>query len=227
MKQGVRLSINQLATFTAATEAKRKRIILQQKNPSPIIVSWYGSAKSAMRNFYKDPSNTKIIEEGLAKLKESKPKSTWHNSNKKGSIEILQRFIKMSIPKCFVNENISFLKPALKSLSIFGVEIIAAPELLFYIDADGARRYGAVKFHTSKTGKFTGSQSLIVSTALKLYLRKYINQFDKGAIVDEQYCLCVDVFNETITAARKDSSETEETIKETCREVIKLWDNAA
>lgn len=227
MSKGIRLSINQLATFNSASEAKKKRIILQQKNPNPIIVSWYGSAKSTMRKFYQDPTKVEVIEKGLQSLKESRPATKWHASNRNGSIEILERFLKMTVPKCFEEGSVTFVKPAQKSFNIRGVEVIASPDLMFFSEDNGIRRYGAVKFHTSKSGKFNSSQSQIVATALKMYLKDYIAQFDKDAEVANDFCLCVDVFNSTITQARNNSSKVEDSIKETCSEVVQLWDKAA
>tara|TARA_Y100001934_G_C12204185_1_gene702737 strand:- start:118 stop:798 length:681 start_codon:yes stop_codon:yes gene_type:complete len=226
MKQGIRISVNQLATFVLASQPKKQRIIHQQKNPSTLIVSWYGKAKSVMRSFYKDPMNIGLIETGLKELKETKPKSKWQVSNRQGSIEILERFIKMQVPKCFEGDNVEFVKPSLKSLSILGVEIIASPELIFCFHQDGKLRYGAVKFHTSKSGKFTREQSKVVAAALKLYLKRYIAEFDPEAEVAYEYCLSVDVFNEAITNAGGDLKDIEKTINEACHEVIKLW-NAA
>ncbi len=226
MKQGIRLSVNQLATFVSASEAKKQSIIRQQKSPSTLIVSWYGKAKSVMRNFYKNPENIGLIEAGLKELKETKPKSKWQVSNRQGSIEILERFIKMQLPKCFEGNNVEFVKTALKSLSILGVEIIASPELLFRVHQGGKVRYGAVKFHTSKSGRFTREQAKVVATALKLYLKRYISEFDPEAEVAPEYCLSVDIFNETITNAGGNLNDTEKAINEACHEVIKLWDAA-
>lgn len=226
MSKKVRLSVNQLAAFTSASSSKKRSIIRQQKNPSPLVVSWYGKAKSVMRNFYKSPEDLFLIEEGLKTLKESKPTSKWQASNRQGSIEILERFITMKVPKCFQSDDVEFVKPALKSVSILGVELITSPDLLFKVKKNGKWKYGAVKFHTSKSGKFNRGQSRIVSTVLKLYLERYLKEFDTTAEVAPEFCLCVDVFNENITSAGLNSKIEEKSITDACTEVIKLWDAA-
>lgn len=179
-----------------------------------------------MRSFYKNPDDLGVIKEGLKTLKESKPTSTWHASNRKGSIELLERFITMQVPKCFQSEDVEFVKPAIKSVSVLGVELIISPDLLFKVKNNGTSKYGAVKFHTSKSGKFNQAQASIVSTLLKLYLEKYLKEFDKSAETAPEFCICVDVFNENITSARLNSKSEVNSIKEACKEITKLWDAA-
>src|SRR5690606_29058032 len=94
-RDNVRLSVNPLAEFVYASEKRKQNIIKGQKNPNPIIVSWYRTAKSLMVKHYKNPSDTSVIEEGLKIIKESKPKTKWQSSNKQGSVDLLERFIKM------------------------------------------------------------------------------------------------------------------------------------
>ena len=80
---------------------------------------WHANQNTQVYDtFYKDPMNIGLIETGLKELKETKPKSKWQVSNRQGSIEILERFIKMQVPKCFEGDNVEFVKPSLKSLSI-------------------------------------------------------------------------------------------------------------
>lgn len=226
MKQDIKLSINPLAEFVSASPNRKASIIKAQKKPNPFITSWYRSPKSIMGKFYRDPSNTDIIEKGLKQLKEKKPSTRRQASEKQGGIEILERFIRMNVPKCFKEENVEFLKPAMKSILNYGVEVITSPELLFKVEHDGKWRYGAVKFHASKSGRFTRTQAGIVSTVLNMYLKRYVAAYDPDAEVAPEYCLCVDVFNEIITNASGDSRSNELAINQACLEVVKLWDAA-
>ena len=226
MKQNVRLSINPLAEFIYATDRRKQGIIKGQKNPNPVIVSWYRTAKSLMTKYYKNPGDTGVIEEGLKKLKERTPETKWQSSNRQGSIELLERFIKMKVPLFFKNHEVEFIKPKIKSVILYGVEIITSPEIVFRIKSGDSWEYGAVKFHTSKSGKFDRKKSRIVSTVLKMYLKGFLTEYDTQGVVNPNYCLCVDVFNEIITNATEKSDKTELEINDACIEVIKLWDAA-
>lgn len=226
MKQNVRLSVNPLAEFIYASDRRKQGIIKGQKKPNPVIVSWYRTAKSVMAKHYMYPSDTSIIEEGLKRLKETRPETKWQSSNKQGSIELLERFIKMKVPLFFKEQEIEFLKPKAKSVMLYGVEIVTSPEIMFRIKKEGIWYYGAVKFHTSKSGKFDRKKSKVVSTVLKMFLNGYLKDFDPKGKVNEDYCLCVDVFNEIITNAVEKSGKTELEINGACKEVIRLWDVA-
>ncbi len=225
-KKQVRLSVNPLAEFIYASERRKASIIKGQKNPSTMIVSWYRSAKATMAKYYRDPLVTSIIEEGLRNLKSKKPETDWQRSNTSGSIELLERFIRMKVPKIFNSDEIEFIKPDRKSVLLYGVEIITSPELVYRIKIDGIWQYGAVKFHTSKSGKFDRTKAKVVSTVLKMYLERYVKHLEEIGVVNPNYCFCVDVFNEIITNASAESSKTELVINEACAEIIKLWDAA-
>lgn len=69
-----KISVNQLADFTKGTEAKKKSIIKQQKNPNPIIVARYATAKAGIRKTIAVRGDINPILQGIEKLKNKKQK---------------------------------------------------------------------------------------------------------------------------------------------------------
>ncbi|MBX9782775.1 MAG: hypothetical protein K2X48_05690 [Chitinophagaceae bacterium] len=51
------ISTNQLAEYSQATEASKKRIIKQQKVPNKLLIPWYQKAKGAIKKFFSNTSD--------------------------------------------------------------------------------------------------------------------------------------------------------------------------
>ena len=226
MRSEVRMSVNPLAEFMSASDAKKNSIIKSQKNPSTFRISWYVKSKSAMTKFYKNPEDTTILEEVLEELKAQKTQTNWQHLNRKGSIDLLERFITMKVPSALKRDGIDFIQTKKRDFKCQGVVLIAAPNLIFKVRRGDKWHYGAVKFHTSKTGKFDRSKSRKVATLLMMYLRSFVSVEDPDALVDPSMCLCVDVFSGTITTAPSDSAKIESEISKACKDIIKFWDAA-
>lgn len=93
-----KISINQLATFSKVSEARKKAIVKQQKNPPPILVGRYAMAKARISKAISNGSDIIPILKGIEELKKRNPETPWKKNDKSVSIDAMERYIKMSLP---------------------------------------------------------------------------------------------------------------------------------
>lgn len=220
------ISINQYADFIKSSDAKKKRIIKDQKKPNKFRIAYYQLAKARIRKTLTDNGSLKHIEDALSNLSSRVPKNKRQASDKKVSIDALEKFIKLKIPKILKNENLEFLKSKLyrNDIVIHGISIVVAPEIIFKINIDGQEVLGGLKIHVSKSNTFDLEQQQLIASAVCKYLET--NVAEENQIVLPEFCISLDVFGNgyiTNTSAHKDIIESYE--KE-CFEIIKIW-NAA
>jgi len=166
-----KISINQLASFAVVSDAKKRQIIKQQKNPPKILVNRYGLAKSTMKKTLANRGDLRSVLDGIEELKSRIPITDWQKNDRKVSIEAMERFILMKLPELLQNNPYIILdKPKVKSFFINGVEILVSPDLVIRMNIAGQDYIGAVKLHVSKSDIFEKEQSRYVSTCLYKYL---------------------------------------------------------
>lgn len=219
-----KISINQLATFSKVTEARKKAIVKQQKNPPKILVARYGLAKARIRKAIANYGNIQPILDGIQELKGKNPVKPLEISDKIVSIEALERFIKMKLPT-FLNDNVYEIlkKPKINSFFIGEVEIIVSADLIIKVYIDGQPFLGGVKLHIAKGDIFDYQQAKYASTCLYLYLDQMFQNTD--IIVLPEFCLSVDVFAESYFTAPSRIEKTLEEIESMCLEIKKIWPN--
>src|SRR6476469_10328233 len=98
-----KISINQLASFAVVSDAKKRQIIKQQKNPPKILVNRYGLAKSTMKKTLANRGDLRSVLDGIEELKSRIPITDWQKNDRKVSIEAMERFILMKLPELLQN----------------------------------------------------------------------------------------------------------------------------
>src|SRR5690606_2711948 len=167
----VHLSVNQLADFVNASEAKKRSIINQQKTPNEFKISYYQLPKASIKKSMATSGDLETILIGLDKLRVKKPEKKRQINDRIVSIEALQRFVNMKIPDLLKKYNYKVIKDIkIKSTTINGVEIIVSPDLIIEIDIDGIKYLGGFKIHISKGNVFDIRQQTYVATAMRKYL---------------------------------------------------------
>ena len=220
------ISINQYADFIKSTDAKKKRIIKEQKKPNKFRVAYYQLAKAGIRKTLTDNGSLKHIEDALSKLSSRVPKNKRQISDKHVSIEALQKFLKLKIPKIMKDDKLEFLNPKLfkNDIEVHGVSIIVSPEIIFKLNIDGQEVLGGLKLHVSKSNAFDNEQQQVIASAVCKYLEK--NVAETGQIVLPEFCISLDIFGNgyiTNTSALKNVVES---YQKECIEIIKIWDAA-
>jgi hypothetical protein len=97
------ISINQLADFSSATNAKKRSIIRQQKEPNKFLVAWYQLPKSRIKKSIENNCDLDPILKGIEELKLRKPEKPRQVLDRQVSIEALSRFINLKLPSMLRN----------------------------------------------------------------------------------------------------------------------------
>ncbi|WP_248724400.1 hypothetical protein [Seonamhaeicola sp. ML3] len=225
MTKEIKISINQFADFSKASDSKKRTIIKQQKNPNKFLVSWYQLSKSRIKKSIENNGDLDPIIKGIEELKGRIPKKPRQVLDRIVSIEALQRYIHIKLPdmlKTIPYETIK--KVESKSVYINGVEIIVSPDVIIRIKVNGKTYLGAVKIHVSKSNIFDNIQSRYISVLIKKYLEEVVAK-DGDKVLDD-LCLSIDIFGERIISAPNNISKAITEINVICNEVKSFW-NAA
>lgn len=215
------ISINPLAEFIKATDTRKKRIIEQQKKPSPIIVNWYQLAKSRMKKFIINNTDYETIDDAILTLKNRKGLNQRQLIDRQVSLEALERFIKLKIPNVLQEKDIEFYKFKNKSISYQNVEITVSPDVIFSIKRDGIKHYGAIKLRVSKSKPFDNDQQNLIASTLYEYLKQ--NIIDNKSVIEPDLCLSLDVFGNGYKALNANSNDTLVNYKSYFEEIKNIW----
>lgn len=219
-----KISINQLATFSKVTEARKKAIVKQQKNPPPILVGRYVMAKARITKAISSGGDIIPILEGIEELKQRKPDTPWKKNDKTVSIDAMERYIKMSLPVILKENKYEILpKQKIRSFFVSDVEILVSPDLIIKVLIDDKWYLGGLKLHVSKSELFDNHQSKYVATCIYQYLDLIFE--DDKIIVLPELCFSLDVFANSIISAPKKVEKTLEEIENMCLEIKKIWPN--
>ncbi|RDK88305.1 hypothetical protein [Marinirhabdus gelatinilytica] len=222
----IKISANQLATFPEGSDARKRRIILQQKKPNPIIVARYSMARSRIKKSYSNSGELAPILEGIKELKKKVPDTDWKRNDKLVSIEALTRFLRMKLPDFLEDYSYEIVKrPKITSISIEGVRVIVSPDIIVRVKIDGRIYLGALKIRIAKSTSFTTKQSRRIATLLYKYLDEIVAK--EGEIVTKEMCVMVDVFQNTNIIAPKRTSKMMSELEESCKEIKTLWSTVA
>ncbi len=220
------ISINQYADFIKATDAKKLRIIRQQKKPNLFRIAYYQLAKARIRKTLKDNGSLVHIKDALKKLSDRVPNSKRQSSDKSVSIEALEKFLILKIPKILRNESIEFLNPKdfKNAIDVYGVSIIISPEIIFKTIIDGKEVLGGIKLHVSKSNSFDSEQQQIIASGICNYLEK--NVATENQIVLPEFCISLDIFGNGFISNSNAKKNLISSYKKECKEIIKIWDAA-
>lgn len=216
-----KISVNQLADFSAASESGKKRIIRQQVKPSKVKISWYQMSKAKIRKSMELKGSLDPIMEGIKILEARKPLTKFQVNDKNVSLEALKRFVNIKLPVALKKMDYSVIKPKSKTLDVKDVDIIVAPDVVIKGKFMGHTVVGGIKIHISKTKPFDLSQAQYVSSVICKYLKEVVAE--KGDIVMPELCFCLDVFDERLVPAPEKYEEIIKKVKDLCDEVKFLW----
>ncbi len=222
----IKISINPFVDFELSSDAKKLRIIKDQKNPSALRVGWYQTPRASIKKSLGQNGDPKPLSEGIDRLKNKITNKPQQLQNKMVSLEALDHFIALKLPTILKNHKYEVIREKeIKSVIIDNVEIIVSPDVVFKIDLNGETFIGAIKLHLSKNNVFNLKQSLTVSTLLHQYCLRLSEKH--GLKVLPELCYSVDVFGEQIVSAPINAKPYLLRIRNICKEVKKYWSTAA
>ncbi|QNJ97708.1 hypothetical protein [Constantimarinum furrinae] len=217
----VKISINQLVDFRLATQNKKLRILRDQKKVNPFRANWYQMSRSRIKKSIATGGDLEPILAGIQELKNRRKLTPMQLNNRNVSIEAMQRFLSIKIPKIFNNPITVVKNVQHKSINIQGVEVIISPDLIFRAEIDGLTYYGAIKLHISKNNVFDRTQSKQVAAALYKFMDDNVKE-SKGKVLPE-FCISLDVFGDKFTSAPKNFIKCYGELERVCEEIKFLW----
>ncbi|WP_345274007.1 hypothetical protein [Flaviramulus aquimarinus] len=219
------ISVNQFADFSNASEASKRRIIKQQKDPNKFMVAWYQLPKARIKKSIENNCDLEPIVKGIEELKQRIPKKPRQVLDRTVSLEALNRYASIKLPDLLKSVPYEIIKKVeCKSIFLNGVEIIISPDVIFRIKANGKIYLGAVKVHISKNNVFDNIQSRYISSLINKYLKEVVAKEDEEVL--EELCLSIDVFGEKVISVPKNLSKSLAEIEVICANVKSVW-NAA
>lgn len=216
------ISLNPLAEYLAATESRKRRIISEQQNPDPVKIPRYQLAKARIKKSILNNLNQKTIDVAITELTTRNPDKKWKINDRELSIIALKNFKGMKFPSLISDYKLEEISVKQKSLFLYGLEILIAPNLIFRITKDGKKYIGALKIHVSKSKPFVISQSSTVAALINLYLNEAVAKEDE--IVLPELCLCIDLFNKTTVNSQSKIKYDMSNLKAVCREISVIWE---
>ncbi|MCZ2084033.1 MAG: hypothetical protein LC112_07140 [Flavobacteriales bacterium] len=220
------ISINQYADFIKATDAKKLRIIRQQKKPNLFRVAYYQLAKARIRKTLVDNGSLKHIDDALKDLAERVPKSKRQSSDRSVSIEALEKFLKFQIPKILHDKNTEFLKVKdfKNAIDLNGLSIIISPDIIFKTIIAGKEVLGGIKLHISKSNSFDIEQQQVIASGVCKFLEN--NVVNGNQIVLPEFCISLDIFGNGFISTSKGIKNLIGSYKKECQQILKIWDAA-
>jgi hypothetical protein len=218
----INISINQLADFSKSTDAKKRNIIKQQKNPNTFKMARYQLVKARVKKSMSTKGDIEPILKGIDELKSRTLTKKSQINDRIVSLDAMERFISLKIPNVLKDLDYIVIKnDKSKSLIINDVEIIVSPEIIIKVEIDSKQYLGGIKIHVSKVNKFDGEQQNYVASTIQKYLEKVIAKDDE--IVMPELCLSVDIFGEGIISAPKNIDSKIKELEIICDEIKKMW----
>tara|TARA_R110000744_G_scaffold377046_1_gene491758 strand:- start:56 stop:730 length:675 start_codon:yes stop_codon:yes gene_type:complete len=216
------ISINQLADFQKASEAKKRSIIKQQKTPNTFKIAWYQLPKARIRKALERKGDIGPILKGIEELKARKPIKKRQVNDKLVSLEAMQRFILFKIPIILRDTEYDIIKkPISKSVYFDDVEVLVSPDVIVKYTISGQVYLGAMKIHISKGNKFDVKQQKYVATTLWKYLNEVVAL--EGEVIEPKLCLSIDIFGGGIIDAPNNTKGIIKRIHDICGEIKYLW----
>lgn len=221
--KNIEMSINPMAEFLEASEARKKRIIKEQLEPDPVRIPYYQKARAVIKKSILLNGDLNIVDEAIPKIAEKNVIKNWQKHDKKNSISALKLWKEMKLPRTLVENKLELITTKAKFLPLYGIQIKVSPTAIFKMEKDGQIYVGAFKIHLSKGKKFNVKQSALVAQLMNLFLNNFV--VGENEIVDPQLCICIDPFSGTMVSASNKIKYDVKQLREACREIIAIYDD--
>ena len=215
-----RISLNKLGEYLTATPARRRRIVLDQQNPQPFIVTRYGDAREAIVNFMSSGflDREKLVSEAR-RLRIEDGGTDFSRQDREASAEAIHDFLKV-VDQLKVRDSIivRVSSSTSESMEVAGVTVSIRPDVYLKNFITG-EIVGAIKLHFPKTTPLDQNASEYVATALRVFLEK-----EKGATaVDFKQCYVIDVSTGLVTHSPRTFTKKMNDISAACDEIDARW----
>ncbi len=216
-----RISVNKLGEYMLARARRRRRIIIDQREPKDFIRLIYPQAEEAIARFLvAGATDRSIITSAVERLTSERADTDWKRERNALCVDALEAFL--DIADDFDLEGFERTAgDAGGGFSVGGVYVSVRPEVLLrQTDARGGVRLGAIKLYLVKSYPHSDESAGYVGASVLEYLRR--ERPDDGK-PDPELCLVVDVFGGEIFTAPRASKSRLADIEAACEEIAGRW----
>lgn len=215
-----KISVNKLGEYIKSSPHRRKTIVRDQKYPKGYIVTRYGSARSAIVDFFvRGRGDKKVIERTIKSLIHKSYDSTFKKQDNELSIKALEIFSKTSLSIDLTKHSISKFDSNLNNLLIEGVEVTVQPDIIISGSINGNPFVGAIKIHISKTNNLDPESGKYVAALLHKFLEN-----SSTTKVRPEFCISLDIFTGRYFIAPRSFKSLRKDIEAACNEIRLLWE---
>jgi len=221
-----RLSVSKMAEYQTAGPNRRRRIILDAKDPQPYIVGIYEYAKDAITEYL---AGDELDAEGLLKaideIAHREPQRPSDAKSIKLCCEALERFVSLFKH----GEDLAALKrskgaQASPKLVISEVEISIQPDVILKGAVNVTKTIGAIKLVFGKSEPLTPEHGESIALMLQEHITKHLSA---GMKVDPRICMVLDVFSGRVFYPPKAVKRRMANILASCEEIKAQWRSIA
>nr|WP_316700149.1 hypothetical protein [Piscinibacter gummiphilus]WOB07488.1 hypothetical protein RXV79_21570 [Piscinibacter gummiphilus] len=218
-----RISANKLGEYLVTTSpTRRRRIILDQKQPSQAVVPLYRLADEPLAAFFAGGGDQTELDRAVVRLKSDTSGTTWAIDDRRRTAEALEAILGLAhkLPKDGIAYTPGQEHPP--QLQIKGLNISVAPHFLLRFEHRGVPCVGALKFHYPKSADLALEQKggEYVATLLHQWLTLHGPRNHKPM---PSHCLSIDVFRGAVVAAPNASTRRMADIAAACEEIAAHW----
>lgn len=217
-----RISLSKLGEYLVASPMRRRRIILDQKQPKTFIVATYQDAFDAIVDFIvglkDDEALVKVSDDLLA---DATTQTEWQQQRAQLCVAAIDAF--MEISDALPTEGLILERgdPSPPHFPIAGVGVSVRPEVVVRgTGVGGETVHGAVKLYLAKENPLTQESGAAVATALY----RYVDQISPGeGRAANQICWVIDVFAGEVFGAPKSHKRVMQNLEAACEEIAARW----
>ncbi len=216
-----RISLHKLGEYLGASPRRRRRILADQKYPSPYAGLRYARARAAIvEQLVGAQADQRLVEAALLALSARDDGSRWQLQADLGCIEALLAWLDL-------RGSVGGPRPmrwsagdsAPARLAVRGVEISVRPDLHVQgVDRRGRATLGVVTLYFSKHHPLGAQGGLHAATAL----HRWAQAVHRGP-VSPQTCQVVDVFARAVWAAPAHQQRRWAGLEVACEEIAQRW----
>lgn len=216
-----KISVNKLAEYIEATPTRRRRIVIDQKEPSPFIVARYKRAREIAVEYFCNQLDPEIIVRGIEELELESPTTDFQKNDLDNSILFLENLLDIELPD-FEELELSPYEGNNPKLNLKGLEISVYPDVIIRGKVSGSKIVGAIKIQTSLTNPLTTEGAKSVATLIHSFVQEHI--VVKGEKAHLKNCLSIDVFARNVEYAPNSYKRRYTNLEHACSEILLWWD---
>lgn len=219
-----RISANKLGEYLVTPSAtRRRRILLDQKAPSKVIVPCYRLADEPLVDFFTGGGTPQPVDRAVVRLRGDFSGSDWAIKDRKNTADALEAVLRLSPKLPF--EGVTYVRgpDSPPHLHIKGVNVSVAPNMLLRFEHRGVQCVGALKLHFTKSDDAALEQegAEYVATLLHHWLTLH---GPHGLKVMPSHCLSIDVFRGAVVSAPTATTRRMSNVTAACEEIAAHWE---